>query len=386
MCDKLMMTRVIVAPDSFKESLASPEVAAAIARGVRRVLPKAEIFTCPMADGGEGLGDCLHAALGGEKHILMVTGPLGQPVTAEWVALDTQTAVIEMAAASGLALVPRLARNPLQATSFGTGELMRAALDAGCRRIIVGVGGSATSDGGTGMAQALGVRFLDAGGSPLPAGVPALLNLAGIDMSGLHPALAEAEVIAACDVSNPLCGPLGAAYVYAPQKGASPEQVALLDAALARLGQVAAADLGKDLACCPGAGGGGGMGYGLMTFAGAGLVSGLDLVCRLTGFDELLAAGADLVITGEGQINEQTLYGKVPAGIASRAKKHGIPVLALAGSVALSAQAAAQHGIDAMASIAPGPITLDECMARTPELLADAAERALRLICLFPRL
>ncbi|MBS3899155.1 MAG: glycerate kinase [Dethiobacter sp.] len=380
------MTRVIVAPDSFKESLASPEVADAIAKGVRRVLPEAEIFICPMADGGEGLSDCLLAALGGEKYFLVVTGPLGQPVTAAWVALDNLTSVIEMAAASGLALVPRLARNPLQATSFGTGELMRAALDAGCRRIIVGVGGSATSDGGTGMAQALGVRFLDAGGRPLPAGVPALLNLAGIDMSGLHPALAEAEVVAACDVSNPLYGPSGAAYVYAPQKGAGPDQVALLDAALAWLAEVAAADLGKDLACYPGAGGGGGMGYGLMMFAGASLVPGLDLVCRLTGFDELLAAGADLVITGEGQINEQTLYGKVPVGIASRAKKHGIPVLALAGSVALPAQAAAQHGIDAMASIAPGPITLDECIARTPELLADAAERALRLICLFRRL
>ncbi|MGE5455095.1 MAG: glycerate kinase [Methylocystaceae bacterium] len=376
------MARIIIAPDSFKESLASYLVAGAIAAGVKRVLPQADIIQLPMADGGEGLGECLCHALGGSKQQAPVTDPLGRPLTAEWISLDQETAVIEMAAASGLALVPREIRDPMQATSYGTGELIRAALDAGYRRIIVGVGGSATSDGGIGMARALGVRFLDAAGNPLPTDVPALLDLHSIDLSALHPAIGSAEFTAACDVTNPLCGSQGAAYIYAPQKGATPDQVVVLDAALARLATVVNKELGIDLASHPGAGGGGGMGYGLLTFTGASLVSGLDLVCELTRFDELLAAGADLIITGEGQINEQSLYGKVPAGIASRAKKYGIPVLAVVGSIALSSLTAAQQGISGVISIAPGPITLDDCMARTPELLADAAERALRMIYL----
>ncbi|MGE5380054.1 MAG: glycerate kinase [Methylocystaceae bacterium] len=376
------MPRIIIAPDSFKESLSSPQVASAISRGIKRFLPDAELIEKPMADGGEGLAECLFSALGGSRHHCQVTDPLGQPVLAEWVSLTDGTAIIEMAAASGLALVPSSLRNPLTATSYGTGELIRAALEAGSARIIVGVGGSATSDGGIGMAQALGVRFLNSAGEILPPGVHNLSNLETVDVSDIHPSIKETEFIAACDVTNPLCGPQGAAAVYGPQKGATPDIITILDTAMSHLAQVVTRNLDIDLASASGAGGGGGMGYGLLAFTGAKITSGLDLVCKMTGFDQLLAEGADLVITGEGQINEQSLYGKVPTGIAARAQHYNIPVLAVVGSIVLSAETAAERGIGGLASIAPGPISLDECMARAPELLADAAERAVRMIFL----
>ncbi|GEA14934.1 MAG: glycerate 2-kinase [Moorella sp. (in: firmicutes)] len=375
------MKRIVIAPDSFKESLDAPAVAAAIAEGIKRVFPEAETVTVPMADGGEGLTTTLVAATGGRIITTTVTGPLGEPVRAAWGILgDGTTAVVEMAQASGLPLVPREKRNPLFTTTYGTGELIRQALDAGCRRLIVGIGGSATNDGGAGMAQALGVKLLDARGQDIGPGAAGLEELERIEIQGLDPRVKEAEILVACDVDNPLCGPRGASAVYGPQKGATPEMVPRLDAALARLADTIERDLGKDVRELPGAGAAGGLGAGLVAFLGAGLRRGIELVIETVDLDGILARGADLVITGEGEINHQTAFGKVPAGVARVAGKYGIPVVALVGSIGEGAGTVYDHGIKGFMSIVPRPVPLAYCLENAATLLADAAERLVRLL------
>jgi glycerate kinase len=293
---------------------------------------------------------------------------------------DGTTAVVEMAQASGLPLVPREKRNPLFTTTYGTGELIRLALDSGCRRLIVGIGGSATNDGGAGMAQALGVRLLDAEGQDIGPGAAGLEELDHIDIHGLDPRVKEAEILVACDVDNPLCGPRGASAVYGPQKGATPEMVPRLDAALARLADIIERDLGKDIRELPGAGAAGGLGAGLVAFLDANLRRGIELVMEAVNLDGILAGGADLVITGEGEINRQTAYGKVPAGVALVAGKYGIPVVALVGSIGEGASAVYDHGIGGFMSIVPRPVPLSYCLENAAALLADAAERLMRLL------
>ncbi len=373
--------RIIVAPDSFKESLRASEVAQRITEGVKNIFPAAQVIQVPLSDGGEGLSESLIAAVGGCFIDCPVTDPLGDKIQARYGILnDRRTAVIEMAAASGLPLVSRSDRNPLVTTTRGTGELILEALNAGCKSLIIGIGGSATNDGGAGMAQALGVKLLDEKGSDIGPGAQGLLKLSQIDISGLDPRLAQTEVMVACDVENPLYGLNGAAYVYGPQKGASLEMLPLLDTALINLAEIIARDLQIKVHDVPGAGAAGGLGAGLIAFAGGKLCSGIQLAFEILGFEDILAAGADLVITGEGSINAQSLYGKVPVGVARLAKKYDLPVLALVGQIGPGAETVYEAGIDAIMSMAPGPISLEESISRAGELLTDATSRALRMI------
>jgi glycerate kinase len=383
--------KVVVAPQALKGSLEGGAVGAAIAAGIRAVAPAAEITVIPVADGGEGTVRALVAATGGELRVAEVTGPLGEPVRAEYgllgqsSALGGRTAVIEMAAASGLPLVPPGQRDPLRATTYGTGELLRAALDAGCERILIGIGGSATNDGGAGMAQALGAHLLDATGRELPRGGAALAALARIDTRTLDPRLRDARVTVACDVSNPLCGPQGASAVYGPQKGATPEMVARLDAALAHYASVVRRDLGADVADVPGAGAAGGLGAGLLAFAQAELVPGARMVLDALGFEERLA-GADVVFTAEGQLDAQTAYGKAVGAVAAAARRAGVPVIALAGSIAADDAALAALGVDVALPLPDGPLSLAESMAQAARLVEAATARAMRLLLLGQRL
>lgn len=374
--------KIVIAPDSFKGSLTALEAANAIEEGLKRVFPGSEILKVPMADGGEGTVQSLVDATGGRIVKKLVTGPLGEKVEAQFGVLgDGRTAVIEMAAASGLPLVPPEKRNPMLTTTYGTGELIKAALEMGCRRFIIGIGGSATNDGGAGMAQALGAKLLDEEDSDIPFGGGGLLKLERIDISTLDPRIAESEIVVACDVDNPLTGPRGAARVYSPQKGATPEMVEILDRALERFARIVKRDLGKDIKDVPGAGAAGGLGAGLMAFLNARLQLGVDIVIEATELEEKVK-GADLVITGEGGIDSQTVYGKTPIGVAKVAKKFDIPVIAIAGGISDDASVVYEHGIDALMSIIPRPMSLDEAMAQGAKLLADAAERVARSLVL----
>ena len=292
---------------------------------------------------------------------------------------DGQTAVVEMARASGLALVPSKQRDPRITTTQGTGQIIKEALDRGFDRIIVGLGGSATNDGGTGMAAALGARFLDEEGRSIPAGGAALARLASIDAEGLHRGLASATIVGATDVTNPLCGPTGASAIYGPQKGASPEVVAELDSALLNFARVVHRDLGQDVADVPGAGAAGGLGAGLIIFAGAQLRSGIDMVCDVLGFDGHLE-GADLVITGEGRADQSTIYDKAPVGVARRALLQNVPTILLAGSLGPGHEELYHHGIAGVVCIADGPMSLAQSLKRTEELLEAAAQRTIRLL------
>jgi len=372
--------RVVIAPDSFKGSVSALGVAQAMERGVRAVFPDAEVRQVPIADGGEGTVEALVTATRGRLEERTVRGPFGEPVRARWGVLgDGQTAVIEMAAASGLPLVPKDRRDPRVTSTYGTGELVRAALEAGLTKLVIGIGGSATNDGGTGLARALGVRFLDAAGAELPEGGAALGRLARIDLAGLDSRLASAEILVACDVDNPLTGPRGASAVYGPQKGATPQMVAELDAALGHYARVAQAATGRDVALHPGAGAAGGLGAGLLFFTPARLRPGVDIVLETTGFVELVR-GADLVLTGEGRTDFQTAMGKAPVGVAQAAKRHGVPVVCLAGGLGDGADDVLAKGIDALASAVPQAMPLEEAMARGAELVEAAAARACRLI------
>ena len=372
--------KIVIAPQGFKATLSGLEAARAIARGVSAALPDAETVLAPVADGGDGTLNALVDGTGGQVFASRVTGPLGQPVEAQWGVMgDGRTAVIEMALASGIALVPQRRRNPRITTTAGTGEILREALDRGYDRIIVGLGGSATNDGGTGLAAALGARFLDSAGHPLPPGGSALAGLDRVETDGLHPGLRDATIIAATDVTNPLCGPEGASAIFGPQKGASPEMVQELDAALVNYARVVARDLGRDVSEHPGAGAAGGLGAGLIAFAGATLQSGIDMVCDVIGFDALLE-GADLVITGEGRADRSTIFNKAPVGVARHANAHGVPTVLLAGGLGPGYEELYGHSLAAVVCIADRPMSFDVSLSRTAELLESAAERTMRLL------
>jgi len=371
--------RIVIAPQGFKGNLSSLQVSQAINNGIKRVIPDAITTIVPMADGGQGTMQALVDARGGEMIPVEVTDPLGGRGTAHWAFLsDKATGVIEMAAASGLSLVPPQKLNPLLATTYGTGELIKAALESGCRKLIIGIGDSATNDGGVGMAQALGVKLLDAKGEDLAFGGAALADLEHIDITAIDPRLAECDVLLACDVSNPLCGPQGASAVYGPQKGATEEMVVKLDAALAHYADIIKRDLGIDVSDVPGAGAAGGLGAGLIVFLKARVLPGVDVVIEATGLAEYLKE-ASLVFTAEGRIDSQTARGKVPVGVARKAKSFGLPVIVIVGEIADGYQAVYQQGIDAVFSIAPGPISLDQSMVEAEKLTTDLAERATRL-------
>ncbi len=377
--------KVVVAPDSYKGSLTAAEVCEAIETGLRRACDDIEVVRVPMADGGEGTVQSLVDATGGRIVRLRATGPMGSAVDAFYGVLgDGATAAIEMAAASGLPLVPQGSRNPRVATTRGTGELIMAAFAAGCRKFIIGIGGSATNDGGAGMAQALGARLMDAAGLELGPGGAELARVASIDLSGIPAELRACEFVVACDVDNPLTGPRGASAVYGPQKGATPEMVRELDAALAAYAEAVACAVGADVAAlrdAPGAGAAGGLGFGLMAFLGAELKRGVEIVVDVVGLTRKLR-GAHLVITGEGRTDYQTLFGKTPMGVAHAAMEQGIPVVIVSGSISDDARGLYEHGIGALVSIVRGPMSLDEAIARGPELVADAAESVLRLFML----
>jgi glycerate kinase len=360
--------------------LTALEVCEAAAEGIARIDGQFEIVKVPMADGGEGTVQSLVDATDGELVTERVNGPLGEPVEATFGLLgDGETAVIEMAAASGLPLVPEGKRDPTATTTFGTGELIRAALERGRRKLIVGIGGSATTDAGAGMAQALGVRLLDEKGEPIGPGGGELARLVNIEMADADPRVAQAEMRVACDVDNPLYGERGAAHVYAPQKGASPENVALLDANLRIFADVVERDLGMDVRDIPGAGAAGGLGAGLVAFCGATLERGVDIVIDAVGLPER-RQGADRVLTGEGRIDRQTAFGKTPAGVAEVAVRHEVPVIALGGTVAPDALDLHDAGFEALAAIVTGPMSLDEAMdaERAREMIAFTAEQMVR--------
>ncbi len=374
--------KIVIAPDSYKESLSALEVAQAVEAGFRQVFPDAEYVLVPVADGGEGTVDAMVAATGGRKEIVTVTGPLGEPVEAFYgLTGDGETAVIEMAAASGLMLVPAAARNPLRTSSRGTGELIRAALDAGARRFILGIGGSATNDGGAGMVQALGARLLDADGRDVEGSGGGLARLERIDVSALDPRLKECRIEGACDVDNPLTGARGASAVFGPQKGATPEMVQALDANLARLARIVGRDLGVAVDTVPGAGAAGGMGAAMLAFFGATLKPGIEIVTAAVDLDDHVR-DADLVITGEGRIDFQTVHGKTPIGVARVAKRHGKPVIGIAGSLGAEVGVVHAHGIDAVFSVLGKPCTLDEALrdaAANVELTARNVAAVLRI-------
>jgi glycerate kinase len=377
-----MALRIVVSPQAFKHSIGAREAALAIQRGILQAAPDAETILIPVADGGDGTLAALIDTTGGSYREATVTGPLGEPLAARWGVMgDGETAVIEMALASGLALIPDDRRDPLRATTRGTGELMLAALDDGYRRIIVGLGGSATNDGGAGMASALGARFLDSQDGQLPAGGAALENLTNVDALALHPALSATTVVGATDVTNPLCGDTGASAIFGPQKGATPEMVSQLDRCLANLASVIRSDLGVDVLNTPGSGAAGGLGAGLIAFAGAELRSGIDMVCDVLDFDRNVR-GADLVITGEGRADRSTAFDKAPVGIARRARQFGVPTVLVAGSLGPGYETLYQHGIDAIVPIAEEPADLASSLRRGSELLERAAERAVRLYTL----
>ena len=372
--------KIVIAPDSYKGSIYAPEAAQAMREGVMRVLPEAEVVLVPVADGGDGTLETLVETSGGETRAAQVTGPLGEPVRASWGAMgDGRTAVIEMARTSGLALVPAARRNPLITTTFGLGELIAKALESGYRSFILGIGGSATNDAGAGMAQALGVRLLDARGGELPYGGAALASLDRIDMSGLDPRAAESEFSVACDVTNPLTGPEGASAVYGPQKGATPETVDLLDAALAHFADVVRRDVGVEIDRVPGSGAAGGLGGGMIAFLGGRLSAGVDIILETLAFERRLD-GADLVITGEGQLDFQTVYSKAPIGVARIAGKLDIPVVAIAGSLGEGFTDVHEHGIEAASAITRTPMTLEDASGNAHDLVASAAEQAVRMM------
>ncbi len=374
--------KLIVAMDSFKGCMTAMEASAAFERGFKRAVASAEIVRLPMADGGEGTVQSLVDATGGEIIREWVKGPLGESVNAFYGILgDGRTAVIEMAAASGLPLVPPDKRNPLFTTTYGTGQLIMGALNRGCREFYIGIGGSATNDGGAGMAQALGIRLLDRAGQELPYGGGALKNLDRIDMSNMDKRLLEANITVACDVDNPLCGERGAAYVYGPQKGADTEMVKALDEALLHFANIVKRDLGKEILEKKGAGAAGGLGGGMIAFLEATLKPGIEMVIERVNLAKAIE-GAHLVVTGEGQIDQQTIYGKTPIGVARVAKRFNVPVIAIAGTRGKNAELVHAHGIDAVFSLISRPISLEEAMKRevAEEMLEKLAEEIGNLI------
>ncbi|HYT27497.1 MAG TPA: glycerate kinase [Ktedonobacteraceae bacterium] len=372
--------RIVIAPQSLKGSLSAAEAGLAIAKGARAVYPEADITIVPVADGGEGTVQALVDATGGRIVEQTVTGPLGEPVNAFFGLLgDGRTAAIEMAACAGLPLVPPALRDPRITTTYGVGELIMAALDQGCRHFIIGIGGSATNDGGAGMAQALGTSLMTHEGKAIGRGGAALTTLAHISTATMDARLSSCSFDVACDVNNPLCGPMGASAVYGPQKGATPEMVVQLDDALAHYAEVIERDLGVSVRDVPGAGAAGGLGAGLMAFLRATLRPGAQIVLEAVKLEEQLRS-ADLVITAEGQLDAQTAYGKSVGAVAALAKRYRLPVLALAGSLGEDYRTIYTLGIDAIAVLPSGPMTLSYAMEHAAQLISDATERALRTL------
>jgi len=368
--------KIVICPDSFKESLPASAAAQAIAEGVREVWPDADCVCLPLADGGEGTLDALVSATGGQLLTRQVQGPLGQPTLARFAVLgDGKTALIEMAEAAGLPLLSPAQCDPLRTSTYGVGELMAAALDLGVTRILLGLGGSATQDGGAGMLQALGARLLDAQGQPLPPGGAALRQLARLQLDGLDPRLARVTVEVACDVDHPLCGPRGSSAVFAPQKGADAAGVALLDAALAHWGAQLAQATGRQVAELPGAGAAGGMGAAALAVFAARLRPGIDWVMDALDFNAALH-GADWAISGEGRADGQSAGGKVISGVARRTQAAGVPLLVLAGSLGDGYQALYPLGVRAILPIVPGPVSLAQALDGAAENLRRTARMA----------
>lgn len=374
-----MGMRIIVAPGAFKNSLTAQQAAAAIARGLQQSGLAAELTLAPVADGGNGTLDAMLAA-GGERRSLCVAGPLGAPTHAEWGLLpDGRTAVVEMALASGMELLAQDELDPLRASTFGTGQLLAAALAAGATRIILGLGGSATVDGGAGCLQALGLRLLDAQGRPVAPGGAQLGRIVHIDAAGLDARWQQVDLLLASDVDNPALGEQGAAAVFGPQKGATAQQVALLEAQLTHFFTLIHEQTGRDLRRVPGGGAAGAFAAGLMAFLEARLQPGIELVLAHSGFARALA-GADLVITGEGQMDEQTIHGKGPIGVARMAREHNVPTVALVGGLAVHDARLHAAGMQAVLPLTPRPMPLDEALAQAPQLLERAALRLGRLL------
>jgi len=369
--------KIVVAPDSFKGSLTAVEVSDAIEQGVREIFPEAEIVKIPMADGGDGTVQCLVNATGGEILRKKVTGPLGDEVLASYGILgDKKTAVIEMAEASGLTLVPENKRNPLITTTYGTGQLIKAALDQGCRKMIIGIGGSATNDAGAGMVQALGAKLLDKDGEEIGFGGGELKKAFRIDTKYLDNRLSETKVLIASDVSNPLCGPKGAARVYGPQKGATPEMIRKLDESLAYFAEIIKRDLHRDIKDIPGAGAAGGLGASLIAFLSAELRPGIEIIIEIVKLEQAIK-DADLVITGEGKIDSQTIYGKAPIGVAKIAKKYDIPVIAVAAIIGDDADIVHQYGINTLIKIIEPPMSLAEPKSKKVQLIKKCIKQFL---------
>ena len=354
--------KVVIAIDSLKGSLSSMEAGMAIKDGVLAAKPDAEVIVKPLADGGEGTTDALIEGMNGERIDLTVTGPMHTPVDAYYGYLkDTNTAVMEMASAAGITLVPDSEKNPLLATSYGVGEMINDAIQRGCRNFIIGIGGSVTNDGGIGMLKALGVRFLDENDEDAGEGGQALAKVARIDVSGMNPLLKECHIQVACDVNNPLCGENGSTYVYGPQKGVTEDMKKTLDEAMAHFARVTSETLENDYMNTPGAGAAGGLGYAFLAYTGAALTPGIELILDAVGLEEELS-GADVVVTGEGRLDFQTAMGKAPVGVARLAKKYNAKVIAFAGSVTKEATACNNEGIDAFFPILRGVCTLAEAM------------------------
>lgn len=354
--------KVVIAIDSLKGSLSSMETGMAIKDGILAAKPDADVIVKPFADGGEGTTDALIEGMNGERIDLTVTGPMHTPVDAYYGYLkDTNTAVMEMASAAGITLVPDSEKNPLLATSYGVGEMINDAIQRGCRNFIIGIGGSVTNDGGIGMLKALGVRFLDENGEDAGEGGQALAKIARIDVSGMNPLLKECHIQVACDVNNPLCGENGSTYVYGPQKGVTEDMKKTLDEAMAHFARVTSETLENDYMNTPGAGAAGGLGYAFLAYTGAALTPGIELILDAVGLEEELS-GADVVVTGEGRLDFQTAMGKAPVGVARLAKKYNAKVIAFAGSVTKEATACNKEGIDAFFPILRGVCTLAEAM------------------------
>lgn len=387
--------RVLIAIDSYKGSLSSVEAGRAAAEGIRRAIPSAKVVIRPLADGGEGTVDALVAGFGGERRIVRVTGPCGRPVDCAYgivpgahEGISARTCVLEMAGAAGITLIQPEERNPLATTTYGVGEVIRDAIAQGCRRFVVGIGGSATNDGGVGMLQALGFGFLDRQGRELAPGGAALSSLSRITTEKVMPELGNCEFRIACDVTNPLCGPTGASAVFGPQKGATPEMVECLDAALSHYADVAISGERQDMAkSIPGDGAAGGLGFAFRVLLRAELVRGVDLILSETGLENDIHA-VDLVVTGEGRLDAQTVMGKAPIGVAALARKHGKPVVAFSGCVSDDAAVVNAHGIDSFFPIVPGACSLDDALdaENAHANLVRTAEQAFRLLQLGGRL
>jgi len=374
--------KVVIAIDSLKGSLSSMEAGMAIKDGILAAKPDAEVIVKPLADGGEGTTDALIEGMNGERIDLTVTGPMHTPVDAYYGYLkDTNTAVMEMASAAGITLVPDSEKNPLLATSYGVGEMINDAIQRGCRNFIIGIGGSVTNDGGIGMLKALGVRFLDENGEDAGEGGQALAKVARIDVSGMNPLLKECHIQVACDVNNPLCGENGSTYVYGPQKGVTEDMKKTLDEAMAHFARVTSETLENDYLNTPGAGAAGGLGYAFLAYTGAALTPGIELILDAVGLEEELS-GADVVVTGEGRLDFQTAMGKAPVGVARLAKKYNAKVIAFAGSVTKEATACNKEGIDAFFPILRGVCTLAEAMdpVAARNNMTATAEQVFRLL------